>query len=40
MGYAENIMAVGAFAEDSSATGVNGDQSISWIYSAGAVYVY
>ena len=33
-------LAVGAFYEDSSATGVNGDQSINWIYSAGAVFVY
>jgi hypothetical protein len=40
MGYAENIMAAVAFRKDSSATGINGDQSINWIYSAGPVYVY
>jgi hypothetical protein len=35
-----NTLAVGAFLEDSSATGINGDQSINESYGAGAVYVY
>jgi hypothetical protein len=35
-----NTLAVGVFFEDSSATGVNGDQSDNTAYSAGAVYIY
>jgi len=35
-----NTLAVGASREDSSANGINGDQSINESYSAGAVFVY
>jgi hypothetical protein len=35
-----NVLAVGAIAEDSAATGVNGDQSDNSALSAGAVYVF
>jgi len=33
-------LAVGAYAEDSNATGVNGDQTDNSVSSAGAVYLY
>jgi hypothetical protein len=36
----EDVLAVGAFKEDSSATGVNGNQADNSIAGSGAVYVY
>ena len=35
-----DTLAVGAYIEDSSATGVNGDQTDNSAYAAGAVYVF
>ena len=35
-----NTLAVGAYYEDSSATGIDGNQAIDWMTNAGAVYVF